>query len=345
MNDTLNEISEKSNKNVNCIDIKLIKDLTDNSYSKYWLANTFAIFKSLNNIYSLIYADENKSIISYDIISNKKINEIKKAHRECITNFRYYLDLINKRDLILSISSDDNNIKIWNYSNCECLLDIKNINKKGYLHSACFLNINNQKYIIASNKFQDFPESIKVFNFKGEEIKRMSNSNESTVFVDSYYDFQISKNFIIQCTVNGSKSYDYDKNEIYKSYYDRNCPQNAIINKKEEMTELIESNSDGCIRIWNFHSALLLHKIEVSSNTIILREICFVDKEYLFVGCEDKTIRIIDYNNRKIIQELKLKGHKNKVISIKKIIHPQYGKCLLSQAANLDSIKLWVISK
>ena len=40
-----------------------------------------------------------------------------------------------------------------------------------------------------------------------------------------------------------------------------------------------------------------------------------------------------------------LKGHVSKVISVKKIIHPKYGKCLISQTAGLDSIKLWVIDK
>ena len=39
----------------------------------------------------------------------------------------------------MTISLEDNNIRIWNLINWECILNIKNINKTGYLYSACFL--------------------------------------------------------------------------------------------------------------------------------------------------------------------------------------------------------------
>ena len=81
----------------------------------------------------------------------QKITEIKNAHNNVTTNFRHYLDVINKRDLILSISAYENNIKLWNINNFECLLNLQNINKGGCLYSACFLNDNNQNYIITSN--------------------------------------------------------------------------------------------------------------------------------------------------------------------------------------------------
>ena len=61
----------------------------------------FSAFKSINNIIYIIYANINKSIISYNLIENKKINEIINAHENEITGFRYYLDKINKRDLII----------------------------------------------------------------------------------------------------------------------------------------------------------------------------------------------------------------------------------------------------
>ena len=50
---------------------------------------------------------------------------------------------------------------------------------------------------------------------------------------------------------------------------------------------------------------------------------------------------MIELNNGVIIKELK--GHINNVLSIKIFIHPKYGKCLLSQGASNDSIKLWII--
>jgi len=59
------------------------------------------------------------------------------------------MDNINKRDLL--ISPIDNNIKLWNIKNWNWLLNIKNINIAGTLDSACFLNNNNQIYILSSN--------------------------------------------------------------------------------------------------------------------------------------------------------------------------------------------------
>ena len=103
-------------------DLQYKKDLTKDSFSEYDYDNTFTVFKSINNILYLIYTNKNKSILFHDIIDNRILKEIKNAHNKYITNFKYYLDKINERDLILSISADDNNLKLWNI-NYECLLN------------------------------------------------------------------------------------------------------------------------------------------------------------------------------------------------------------------------------
>ena len=68
-----------------------------------------------------------------------------------ITNLRHILDIINKRDLIISIYGDDNYIELWNAKNWECLSYIQNINNTGFL-LACFLNTQNQIYILKGEK-------------------------------------------------------------------------------------------------------------------------------------------------------------------------------------------------
>ena len=127
---------------------------------------------------------------------------------------------------------------------------------------------------------------------------------------------------------------------VYNKYIDNNKPIHIIVNNKEKIIKLIESSIDGNIRIWNFHSGILLKNIKVNDN-YALRQICLLDDDYLYVGSDDSTIKLIDYKNGKMIEELK--GHKNKVITVKKIIHPLYGKCLITQAAYQDSIRLWII--
>ena len=38
-----------------------------------------------------------------------------------------------------------------------------------------------------------------------------------------------------------------------------------------------------------------------------------------------------------------LKGHNNEVNCVKKINHPSFGECLISQSLENSNIKLWVI--
>ena len=58
------------------------------------------------------------------------------------------------------------------------------------------------------------------------------------------------------------------------------------------------------------------------------------------MGCKDKTIKLIDLKNKNLVKNLR--GHNTVVISIKKIMHPQYGQCLLSQGYENEKIKIWV---
>ena len=310
--DTKESIEIKSNPK----DIQYYEDITEDSYSYYYLDNTFSIFNSINNISYLIYSTKKKSIISYNLKSNSIISEIKNAHNEQISNFRYYLDIINKRDLIISISSCDNNIKLWNFYNWECLLNIKNVNKNGYLNSGCIFTNIKYNFIITSNfTWFDKSESIKVFDLKGNKIKEINDSKDNTAFIDIYYDHKLSKNYIITGNIGHIKSYDYNKNKLYYKYSenskDTKIHYSVIIHESEQMVKLIESSGDGNIRIWNFHSGNLLKKINVS-DYYRLYGLCLWNNEYLFVGCEDKKIRIIEINKGVIIKNLI--GHNNSIL-------------------------------
>ena len=65
--------------------------------------------------------------------------------------------------------------------------------------------------------------------------------------------------------------------------------------------------------------------------------ICLWDSDYLFVA-EFNTIKLIDLKKDIIVKWLS--GHKKDVNNIKDIVHPNYGKCLLSQ--DCDGILLWI---
>ena len=329
-------------KNINPENIKFLNCLANDSYAYIGLDNTFIVFNSINNIMNLIYTNESKSIISYNLITNKKINEIKNAHEYYIINLRYYQDIFNKSDLIISISCYDNNIKLWNIRNFECLLSFKNEDNQCD-SLACFLNDNNQNYIVSINN--SFKYKLDVINFKGELIKEIKDYyNNRTFIIDTYYDNKLSKNFIITGNEGFVKSYDYNENKIYKKYYDedKRGHHSIIINNDNEIIQLIESSFDGNIRIWDFHSGILLKKIKVSFglNSGWLYTVCLLNKNYLFVGCFSGILRIIDIKKGIVIKELK--NHNTPVICIKKIYIPNFGESLISQGFHKDGINLWV---
>ena len=349
-----NQLSAKDKVNSDPKNIQFLRDITKESFIIPNIDNTFCIFKAINGKLNVIYSNIKNSIISFDIINNKKIIEIKDAHKRSITNFRHYLDNLNTRDLILSISSIDRNIKVWNNKNWECCGNFKNIYTKGAINSAFFLNNNNENYIVVGNNSK---EKIKVIDFNEKEIKEINESEINTYFIDIYYDNKLNKNFILSGNPGFVRAYDYDENKIYHQYNEIIIKNNEtekvddeddecnyiddsrfsiVVNCKEEVIELIDSCSDGNIRIYNFHSGELIKKIEAS---VGLYGLCLWDNNYLFVGCKDNSIKLIELDTGKIVKTLK--GHNNCVITIKKIIDPKYGDYLLSQGLINDGIKLW----
>ena len=324
-------------------DIEFYTDISDDSSSWVNSETTFIVFKSINDILYLIYQTKNQSIVCYDLKNQKKINEIK---NEYITNLIHYYDDINKRDLVMSISVIKNDIKVWNANNWEYLLNIKNNRNFFTRYLACFCKEKEEIYIITcSYHINENPETIKVYNFNGRKIKEINNSCEDTFFIDVYFDKILLKNYIIAGNFGCVKSYDYNKNELYYKYDDHKFYNNEpfhcsiIVNNNKEIVKLIESGGDEYIRIWNFHSKSLLNKIKVGQ---YLYSICEWNDNYLFIGCKDNTIKLIDIN--KGVIDKSLVGHHRWVLLVKKIYHHTYGECLLSQEWG-SKLKLWIIKK
>ena len=341
--------NEKNLKKLSFGDFEMVKNLSKSAVS-YRTDNTFLIFQSINEIICLIYAnkleEKNNSIVSYNIIDYKKMAEIKNAHNEDITNFRYYLDKMNKKDLILSISAKDNNVKLWNINDVEFLLNINNVNRTGFLKSACFLNYNNQIFIVTCNFIHSLnAEPIKIYDLTGNKIKEINTDNNNTFFIDTYFDNQTNINYIIIGEYGYVKSYDYNNNKKYHKYkenkhIDHYEHHSAIVINNYDVVKLIDTSRNREIRIWDFHSADLLSKIEVSGSTYDnLYGIALLNEEYLFAGCGN-SIKLIDLDNEEIINTLV--DYNYNVISVKSVSHPKYGDCLLSQDLYEGQIKLWI---
>ena len=333
--------SLKTSKKKDIKSINYLSNITNDSYADFDLDKTFIVFKSIDDILYLIYSSGKGLIISYNLINDEKICSIKTNNNEYITNFRHYLDKIKKRDLIISIISSKNSIRLWDIKSWNCILNINNINKVGYLDSACFLCDRNNNYIVTSNSNKNgSSEKIKIYDFKGQLFQTMNKSDEQTYFIDVYYDDENNNIYIITGSHNCLRTFDYKKNKLYQKYYENNNGAHICIAilKKNKQLKLIESCDDGNIRIWDFHSANLLKKIKV--NDKFLFGICLWDNNYIFVGCEDSTIKLIEINKGLIVKTLS--GYNDDdVLTLDKVNLPKYGECLISQGRKNDQIKIW----
>ena len=184
-----------------------------------------------------------------------------------------------------------------------------------------------------------YNELIRVFDLNGSKIKDIKNY--FTFCIDTYYDKKMGKNYIITSNLGFVTSYDYSTGEIYHKYLanDRSEHFSFIINDKEEIIKLIESSYDGNIRIWNFNTGELMKKIYICKNS--LYSICLWDNDTLFISSYDKKLRLINLNEGIIINSV---SQNSEIISIKKIKHPFYGKCLISQGFGNEQIKMWIVN-
>ena len=91
INNNILKIASNDNSPEN---VKVLTNITKDSYTFADLNNTFIIFKSINNILYLVYSNINKSIVLFDLNNLKLISEIKPYNNENIIGFRHYLDKI-----------------------------------------------------------------------------------------------------------------------------------------------------------------------------------------------------------------------------------------------------------
>lgn len=348
-NEKVNNSNEKmENLGINKLvpkNINFLCDLAKNSFSDWGLDNVFTAFKGVDKIPYLVYSTKEKQIIIMDIKELKIINTIKKAHDNYITNIHHFYDKEEKKDIIMSVSAEYNNIKLWSMNDFKNIVEIKKINNQALLLSACFLIYNNNNYIVTSNgdlKGNNF-DSIKLYDFKGNKFLEINNSNKNTNFIDTFYDKEKDTHYIITGNDGYIDSYNINENKkhiVFIENQPNNCHRSAAVIENEATKKLIDSCEDGIIRIWDFYSGKLINKIITGCNP--LRGISILNENCIFIGSKDKTIKVVDINKGIIINSLK--GHNNTVLEIKVINLDKYGDCLISQGMENDSIKLWGIN-
>ena len=258
-------------------------------------------FNNTNNL-------NNENLIIENKNDNEEMNTDLKANNNYENNFNDYCN------------SDDNIIK-ENFDN-------DNLNDKEIDEEDNISNNNNISNDNNSNQNNNYNSNIRPY--------------DDIYFIDTYYDNLNNAIFIISCCSKFVKSFNYNTNTLYKIYQDQekesSIHSSAVVTESENIVKLIDSCMDGYIRIWNFHENILLNRIKISAQGI--KGICLWDENHIFVGCDERCIKLVQFNDG-IIENIMF-GHKGKVCCIKQIFHEKYGKCLVSKGWGLDAIKLWV---
>ena len=326
--------------------LKFEKELDIDCFSDY-SDNQFCLFTSTNKENLLVYIKgENKNSLGcYNLktTENKTINNV---HKENILCIKHYTK--NKEDLIIT-TSYDNSLKILNITKeWECIHHIKDIgqnegiNNNYYLYSASLLTIENEKddiqnkdYIIVTCYNDD---DIKIYEYETEKkVEKKFQSKCGFIFLDTYYDEFLKKNFIICSNYidsefnNGKEEqfitiYDFETEEKYlninnfahnviirkiHNYNENDISNENLINNEENKSNENQINneenkvsilfaSNNKIYIYDFYNKIKLNEIEIKSVNY-LHCICLWNKDYIIVGGEkkDNKIHIINLNQNK----------------------------------------------
>ena len=331
-----NKINKIENKNIKIPNLKLTDKNFSESYCYWGLGNSFIVI-NLDNKNYIIYATKNKSLIFYNLDKEKKEKEIKNAHTGPITDIAFCKKNSKNKNLIMSVSGSITNIKLWDINSLKCLFNLNAYNM-GNIFSSCFFNYDNNNYIITSNGQRN---ELIFYNLSGKIYKSMNLLDHSVFCIDYFYDKKKLKYYIITGNNNYITSYDFEANQLYKQYKPSGEGWHGAfkVYQNEFKIKLLDSCwQDDFLRIWDFHLGTLLSKIKTGGNNI--KCISIFNSRYIFVGCADHSIKLIDTKINMIITNLI--GHKEWVTTIKKIFIPNYGICILTQGlGEKETIKIW----
>ena len=355
--------SQKINKS-DPKNLKIFKNLVNQKFF-----SSLIVFKSIYNDFIMIYRNEKRSIVSYSLIDFKIITEIKNS-QTYINDMKYYFDKFNKRDLLASIEFHKNNIKLWNANTWDLILDINYNNGNFYfnINSISFMENKNNFYLVASGVNLPSTQLIHIYDLNGNKIKEINDEKTKLTYVETFYDINTSKSYIILATNDDIRAIDYETNKIYKKYISiegkskiiniqlsDKVKQNLHINgdyhvKQEiplkgpikkiivkaynDITKIFAAENEGFVRIWNFHTGKLLNSINISKSSVF--DICLWDNGHLFAGYSGG-FKLVDIKSNKILKNFDEKGEARglALIGLEK-----YGKCLLTE--NFKVFNLWI---
>lgn len=241
----------------------------------------------------------------------------------------------------MSISYKDSNLKIWNFINWTCLINIPNKYSSGYLYSACFLNKQNNYYFVTSN-FEEskFADSIKVYDYDKKIYKIINGSEFNVSFIKVFYTNE--ETYIISCNEENIKSYNYNQNKLFLKYQDLSSYLKIIsfCVYTGKTIKLFGSCHDSTIRIWDFFTGSIISKVKI--HTYTLKSLCIVKERNFLIGCDKNEIQFLDLKGFNKVKTLN-QSNEN-IFYIKKRYLSRLGSLIVSQG-NDNHIEIWQLKE
>ena len=308
------------------------------------LANRYIIFKSINDKLLLTYINEKNSIISYDLESFTKKNEIVTNFYTDIVDLTHCLDKDNKRDLIM-VTAYENIIQVWDINKMECLTNIEIQPEDGCHIVSCFTNYNNNLNVFITKRYSS-ENPFLIYDIKGNKIKEINNSYKNISIINNYYSPKSNNTYILLIN-NTIQSFNLNENKeyhLYKNDFKERLFPDVIIDDNDEITKLI-GLYEKHIQIWNFHLGEKICNIDLLLGDVNynVNYICNLDADLYLILLRSWTnsntiIKLFDLKNKKIIKNL-YNSENEMLFCVKKLSHHSLGEALIVSTNN-NKIKL-----
>ena len=302
---TIIEIDEPLQISLNkCITMHSHVNLKEANLNAF-IDRTFTVFKSLKNEYLLIYSYsenyKNYSLKCYDILKDKSMTKVQKAHSERIFTCSHFLDKYKMRDLLIT-SAFDKKIKIWNITNNFQVIYEKKpdyyFKENTYLLSENILSDKNKIYLIVSAyEINSNGYDLLYYNTsKKIDWRHFENSRDNTNFLDIFYNNGNPE--IITANLGNVKIYNFQNKKLIKLFHDNNNKLNYLsaIVKKDSFNNknIIVSAGDGLLRIWDYNNPNnLLQSIKTYLNVWLIG-LELINDRYLYAAGADGNIKEFD---------------------------------------------------
>jgi WD40 repeat protein len=315
-----------------------------------FIDRTMTVFKSLKNEYLLIYSYsedyKNYSLKCYDILKDKSMTKVQKAHSERIFTCSHFLDKYNMRDLLIT-SAFDKKIKIWNITNNFQVIYEKKpdyyFKENTYLLSENILSDNNKIYLIVSAyEINSSGYDLLYYNTsKKIDWRHFENSRDNTNFLDIFY--RNGNPEIIAANLGNVKIYNFQNKKLIKFFHDNNNKLNylsAIVkNDSVNNKNLIVSAGDGLLRIWDYNNPNnLLQSIKTYLNVWLIG-LELINDRYLYAAGADGNIKEFDLKKNFMSRNLNRNNSTDPLFTLRYI--NINGRDFLFSHSHKGLIELW----